>query len=152
MYSFPNYQTNKEKPLYSSHNYRAKYKNLMKLFLNYQTNEENLLYSFLNYQTHKEKWMVSLLNYRWFYIATLYPYPQSGWMGFRFGVCDSIELCQQWVGRGGGLTGAQMAHMLHCLKFSKINFKPMRLTPYNTFYFSFLDVKCANWKKPHIMP
>ncbi len=44
-----------------------------------------------------------------------------------------------------------VAAQLHCLKFSKINFKPARLTPYNTLYFSFLDVKCANWKKLHIM-
>ncbi len=33
---------------------------------------------------------------------------------------------------------------IHCLKFSKINFKPARPTPYQALYFSFLEVKFAN--------
>ncbi len=37
-------------------------------------------------------------------------------------------------------------------KIFENNFKPARLTPYKTLYFSFLDVKCANWKELHIMP
>jgi hypothetical protein len=45
-----------------------------------------------------------------------------------------------------------LSMQVHCLKFSKINFKLARLTPYKTLYFSFLNIKCANWKKPHVMP
>ncbi len=60
---------------------------------------------------------------------------------------------QPFRGRGGTVWkgGRGGRGSLHCLKFLKINFKPARRTPYKTLYFSFLDIKCANLKKLHIM-
>ncbi len=48
-----------------------KRKKRMYSFLNYEMNKEKRMHSFLNYETNKEKQMHSFLNYRCFDIASM---------------------------------------------------------------------------------
>ncbi len=50
------------------------------------------------------------------------------------------------------LTLLSLQYILHCLKFSKINFPLARHTPHKTHYCSKMDVKCPYSKTLRIMP
>jgi hypothetical protein len=52
--------------------YKSEYKQLYS-FLNYETNKEKRMYLFLNYWNNRKKRMYSFLNYWWFDIATREP-------------------------------------------------------------------------------